>query len=88
MCEIVRKGDLIFTFIHKKTTPIKDESSSLIFSDQYDPRPNFVRNIRKPPNKLCRSIASYFATDKVFYQDNEVGEIVRNYLMYCKTSIS
>ena len=25
-------------------------------------------------------IAQYFIEDRVFYQDNEVGEIVRNYL--------
>lgn len=85
-CEVVQLQDCSFIYIHEKTTPIKDEGSAIIFSDQYDPRPNFIRNIRKPPNKVCRSILSYFANEKIFYQDNEVGEIVRNYLMYCKTN--
>lgn len=83
-CEIIALKDCSFIYIHEKSTPIKDEDSSLIFSDQYDPRPNFIRNIKKPPNRICRSIAEYFRNDKVFYQDNEVGEIVRNYLMYCQ----
>lgn len=83
-CEVIALPDCSFIYIHEKTTPIKDESTSLIFSDQYDPRPNFVRNLRKPPNTICKRIASYFKNDKVFYQDNEVGEIVRNYLMYCQ----
>jgi len=83
-CEVVQLKDCSFIYVHEKTTPIKNEDSALIYSDQYDPRPNYVRNLRKPPNKLCRAIADYFKNDKVFYQDNEVGEIVRNYLMYCK----
>ena len=85
-CEVIDLKDCSFIYIHEKTTPIRDESTALIFSDQYDPRPNFVRNIRKPTTKLHRSISYYFATDRVYYQDNEVGEIVRNYLMYCRQS--
>lgn len=82
-CEVIALSDCTFIYIHEKTTPIKDESTALIFSDQYSPLPNHVRNIRKPPNNLCKAIANYFRDDKVFYQDNEVGEVVRNYLMYC-----
>jgi hypothetical protein len=83
-CEVIAQSDATFVYIHEKTTPIKDESSTIIFSDQYDPRPNYVRNIRKPPNDICKRIANYFRDDKVFYQDNEVGEVVRNYLQYCR----
>lgn len=83
-CELIQLPDCSFIYVHEKTTPIRDESNALIYSDQYDPRPNFIRNIRKPKTSLTRHIAEYFATDKVFYQDNEVGEIVRNYLMYCR----
>ena len=83
-CEVIAQPDASFIYIHEKTTPIKDESTALIFSDQYDPRPNFIRNIRKPPNDTCKRIANYFRDDKIFYQDNEVGEVVRNYLQYCR----
>lgn len=83
-CEVVALPDCSFIYIHEKTTPIKDENSSIIFSDQYDPRPNFIRNIRKPFNTPTRRIAEYFKNDKIFYQDNEVGEVVRNYLQYCR----
>lgn len=82
-CECIVLPDCSFIYIHEKTTPIKDEANSLIFTDTYDPRPNFIRNIRKPTNSITRRIASYFRDDKVFYQDNEVGEVVRNYLNYC-----
>lgn len=83
-CEVIALKDCSFIYIHEKTTDIKDPDTALIFSDEYSPLPNHVRNIRKPPNKLVRSIADYFKNDKVYYQDNEVGEVVRNYLMYCR----
>lgn len=82
-CEIICKDDTTFTFIHRKTTPIKDETKDVIFELKDDPRPNHIRNMRKSSNKIAKKIGKYFADNKVFYQDNEVGEIVRNYLVQC-----
>lgn len=87
-CEIVQTSTSIFTFIHEKTTPIKDEDNDIIFSDEFDPRPNHFRDITRPNTDLVRRIFSFFRDSRVFYQDNEVGEIVRNYLMYCRKDIS
>lgn len=84
-CEVIGVEDSYFTYIHRKTTPIQDEDEDIIFSEVYDPRPNHYRNIRRPYNEMGRRISDFFRMDKVFYQDNEVGEIVRNYLQYCKT---
>lgn len=83
-CEVIALDDCSFIYIHEKTTPIKSDSLSLVFSDTYDPRPNYIRNIRKPPNKTAKRIADYFRDEKVYYQDNEVGEVVRNYLQFCR----
>lgn len=85
-CEVVKLPDCTFLFIHQKSTPIQDESSDIIFSEQYDPRPNHYRNIRKGTGKLVSRIAWFFQNDKVFYQNNEIGEVVRNYLQFCQTS--
>lgn len=86
-CEIVSCENRIFTFIHRKTTPLKDEDNDLIYSQEFDSRPNWKRKITKPTSPLERKIASLFVKDKIFYSDNEVGEIVRNYLQWCgKTS--
>ena len=85
-CEVVLKEDAYFTFIHRKTTPLKDEYKDIIFSDSFSPYPNHFRNIRKPSTDLTRRIAEFFRNDKVFYQDNEVGDIVANYLKYCTAS--
>lgn len=82
-CEIIKHDDDVFTFIHRKTTELKNADSDLIFSPNYSSKPNWRRKINKPTLKIEQKIWSYFKTDKVFYQDNEVGEIVRNYIMWC-----
>lgn len=82
-CEIVLVDDVYFTFIHRKTTPLKNPDTELIYSTRHDARPNWRRKITKPHLDIEHKIAAFYATDKVFYQDNEVGEVVRNYLIWC-----
>lgn len=82
-CEIIVKDGCKFTYIHRKTSPIKDPDRDIIFCPDYDPRPNYIRNMRRPHSELAAKIIDDFRNDKVFYQDNEVGEIVRNYLNFC-----
>lgn len=82
-CEIIMKDNNNFTFIHRKTSPIKDIEKDLVYSTEFNPLPNWKRKINKPTTELEKKIVLYFAKDKVFYQDNDVGEIVRNYLLWC-----
>lgn len=82
-CEIVTVDNMGFVFIHRKTTELKSPDTDLIFSPDFDARPNWRRKLTKPVTPLEKRIAYFFQTDKVFYQDNEVGEIVRNYLIWC-----
>lgn len=82
-CEVVQVDDVCFTFIHRKTTPLKEPDKELIYSTKYDARHNWRRKITKPHLDIERKLVEFYATDKVFYQDNEVGELVRNYLIWC-----
>lgn len=86
MCDVVKKEDMIFTFIHRKTTPIKDDDKSIVYTPKTSPLPNYRRKITKPITNADKRIMWFFLHDKVFYQDNEIGEIVRNYLQWCKTA--
>ena len=70
-----------FIYIHNKTTPIKDTDNSLIYSLQMNGKPNYKRKLLSNATFVESQITKYFATDKVFYQNNEICEIVRNYLM-------
>ncbi len=82
--EVVSLDDCNFIYFHRKTGEIRHPDRDLIFSDEYDPRPNHVRNLRRSSLKVSKRIGMFFRDDQVFYQDNDVGEIVRNYLQFCK----
>lgn len=82
-CEIVYLNELYFLFIHKKTTPLRDKENDLIYTTEYSPRGNYRRNILKPVTSVEKRILQLFRDEKVFYQDNQIGEIVRNYLNWC-----
>lgn len=82
-CEIINSHLLkeTFIFIHKKTTPIKEDRTALIFSEEIRPERNYRLCLNKPTDKLSTNIWKYFVKNKVFYQSNEIGEIVRNFIM-------
>jgi hypothetical protein len=81
--EVVEMEDCCFIYFHRKTTPIKKPDSDLIISEDYDPRPNYIRNLKHSTLEVARKINTFFRDEKVYYQDNDVGEIVRNYLIFC-----
>lgn len=79
-CEIISNGNDYFTFIHNKTTPIKDVDNSLIYTINSSGKPNVKRRLISSMTEIEKKVASFFINDKVFYQSNEIGEIVRNYI--------
>lgn len=83
-CEVVELPDCCFTYVHRKTGYIKHPEVDVVFSPEYDPRPNHIRNIRADSSKVCKQIYKFYRESRVFYQDNDVGEIIRNYLMFCQ----
>lgn len=85
--EVVELDDCTFIYFHRKTGEIRHPDRDLIFSEDYDPRPNYVRNLRKSSLDVVKKIGVFFRDSKVFYQDNDVGEVVRNYLTFCKSDI-
>lgn len=82
-CEIIFTGHSMFTYIHRKTSEIKNPDSDIVFTTEFDSRPNYYRNLKRSVDVLSKKIGDFFKKYKVFYQDNEVGEIVRNYLLWC-----
>ena len=78
--DIVIKKNEAFTFIHKKTTPIKHDDKDIIFTTEADQRNNYMGRLTKPVTKAGKKILFFFANNKVFYATNEVGEIMSHYL--------
>lgn len=81
--EVIQVDDMAFTFIHEKTTELKKPDKDLVYSLDYSVQPNYNRNIYKPKNKLQEKLLWFFKHDLVFYQDNEVGDSINNYLKIC-----
>lgn len=80
--EVVKVNKTQFIFIHPWTSEI-DEDKDYIYSPKADPRKNWRRRINGGGDKLDIKIWEYFKKDKVYYSSNEVGELVRNYLLFC-----
>lgn len=82
-CEIVNVDKNIFTYIHEKTTELKDTDNDLIYDMDYNSKMNYNTSIKKPMNKLQERIYWFYRFDRVYYQDNTVGDAIHNYLKLC-----
>lgn len=85
-CEIVNKDNEYFTYIHEKTTPIKNPDTDLIYSLEHNEKQNYKRRLISTATPLETKIARFYALEKVFFQNNEIGEIVRNYILQSSKS--
>ena len=85
-CEIIDIDTQMkpFTYIHRKTTDIKDDGYSIIYSSDYSIEPNHKRKIIYALSNIEKKIVWFFKNDRVFYQDNEVGNMIDNYIHWCE----
>ena len=85
-CEIVhsREHKEWFTFIHRKTTPIRDDNERIVYSDKQSTKMNVSNDLFRPKNDIERKILWFYQNNKVCYQSNEVGEVVRNFILTLK----
>lgn len=87
-CEIIKTKDSkgVFTYIHRKTTPLKDEKNKnvIIFSNKCRSDANYEKRLTKPVTEKGKLIAKIILNEKTFFQDNSVGECVINYLDWCQ----
>lgn len=71
-----------FIFIHKKTTPIKDDEKDIIYTQYPDERWNYRVGISNQTDGLSRAIVQILRENRVFYSDNDAGEVLRNFMMW------
>lgn len=83
-CEIMTDEQSIFTFIHEKTGPVKNETD-ILFQSDVDNNPYHYTDMTRPVNTITRKIWDIFNRYPVFYQSNDIGEIMRNYLISCSS---
>ena len=83
-CEVISIDDNVFTYIHEKTTPLKNPDKDIIYTLDYNPKINYNINILKPLNDFQNKITWFYTHDRIYYQDNNVGDAINNYLKICK----
>lgn len=81
--EIVKDEHGVYTFIHRKTTEIKSDKD-ILFTQLVDANPYHYRRITEPTNERTKLIYNLIKSEKVFFQDNSVGDVVKNYVNWCK----
>lgn len=78
--EIVVTSTSYYLFIHPKTTPIKDESEDIVYTNKPEGRWNYRTGLVGLDDRLSRTINRLMAENRVFYSDNETGEVLRNFI--------
>ena len=81
-CEFVVLESGAFIFIHRKTGEIKYPDSDLVYTTRASEKYNYKMCLTHQHDKISRKIMLMFDENRVFYADNEVGEIMRNYLIW------
>lgn len=81
-CECVSVESGTFIFIHRKTGEIKYPDSDIVYTTRPSEKWNYRMCLTHQSDKFSKTIMQFFRENNVFYADNEVGEIVRNYLMW------
>jgi len=85
-CEIVQTDTDLFTYVHEKTTPIQSPDKDIIYSLKHNEKVNYRRRLLSKTDKLSKKIAMFYAQENVFFQNNEIGDVVRNYIQQSSKS--
>lgn len=80
--DICNCDDNIFLRIRKQTKNVTEDN--IIYNKQPSGNPLYTTSIFKPKNKIHNIILQLFNQNLVYYTDNEVGDIFKNYIIDCK----
>ena len=80
--DIYNDDNGIYIYIHEKTSAIKD--GTIVFSLESKPNKLYNVSVFTGGNKVLNLIKNLFLNNKVFYQDNSVGDAINNYLKEVK----
>ena len=83
-CEVIQAENVDITYIHPKTTPLYHRDKDFIFSDKPSVYINQSYKLTQGKNlkKLITKLCSYYSNEKVFFSDNDTGEIFHNYMLW------
>lgn len=75
-----------FVYVHRKTTPVDltKDRKSILFTSRPSINPLVEKRITKPQSERAKIYSKLLLSERVFFQDNTVGETLRNYLEWCR----
>lgn len=79
-CEVVKVKFGLFLYIHLKTGDIKNPYGDIVYAAVPDYRMNWRRNFTSRETELETKIMWFFDHGRVYYQDNEVGDAIANFI--------
>lgn len=80
--EIIATDTDYYMFVHPKTTPIKDECNDIVYTNIPNAKWNYRVGFNTHRDRLSSHITRLINENRVFYSDNETGEVLRNYIMW------
>lgn len=80
--KVVHWNKDIFIFFHRQTKDIQIDELTPFYTDEFSSSICHVRDLRDCPTELHKIIKNLILKNSICFSDNEVGEIVRNWLIY------
>lgn len=74
----------LFIYVHKKTTPIKENELFYSLDNQDSINLYYRENLLTDSLPITNKLKNILNSAKIFYSTNEIGEIYRNYVNACK----
>lgn len=84
-CELIEGKAGHFIFIHQKTTPLKEYEEDLIYTIEPSSNPMHRVDITRPELPIEKTIVRLITSERVCFQDNEIGEVFNDYLKWCRS---
>lgn len=80
--KIIVTEERYYMFVHPKTTPIQNEENDIVYTTKPSGKWNYRVGFDNNRDKLSMAITKLIRENRVFYSDNETGEVLRNYIMW------
>lgn len=84
-CELIEGKRGFFIYVHIKTTQLQERDDDLVYTCEPSANPNERVDITRPEFPVERKILNLIISERVCFQDNEIGEVFNDYLKWCRS---
>lgn len=77
---IITSGNNIFCYLHRKTTNLQYKDTDIVYDLQSHSEYNRRYSFTHPIDNIDNKIYNLYKSNRFFYQSNDVGEIINNFV--------